>query len=307
MKLFFSLMLYLLFIYPHYAFSQSHPVTFNSLLKEMANNAQLAQYPSPYYQQLEASSYNRASVSPFKPGWFADSDGSGYIRKDTVNGKVEYVIMEHNGPGCITRMWTPYFYYDLDNHAGPNIRIYIDGNKTPVLKENFIQLLTGKSFLHPPFATLTTRAGVSYLPIPFSKNCIVTLDEKPFYYCISYRAYHKGTKVKSFSMNEYKRSAKAIKTASEALNNSFQKSSKNLRRVFADIKINDSLTIDLPKGRNAIQKLMFKINTPVSFGLLRNILLKITFDGQQTVWCPLGDFFCSADTINSFHTKFLQV
>ncbi|TAN17260.1 MAG: DUF2961 domain-containing protein [Chitinophagaceae bacterium] len=307
MKLIFFLTFCLFPIFSCHTFAQQKPVTFQSLLNETANNNQLVQYPSPYYQQLEASSYNRASVSPFKPGWFADGDGSGYIKKDTVNGKTEYVIMEHQGPGCITRMWTPYFYYNLNDHTGPNISVYIDGSKKPVLKENFIELLTGKSFVHPPFANLTTRAGVCYLPVPFSKSCVVTLDQKPFYYCISYRAYNKGTKVKSFTMNTYQKSTRLMQVVAGALNNIPKQTTKNIHQTFTDIKNNDSLTMILPKGMHAIRYLRFKTDAPVSFGLLRNILLKITFDGQSTVWCPLGDFFCSADTINNFHTKFLQV
>src|SRR5690242_12861326 len=96
-------------------------VSMESLLKKMSDNSQLAEFPTQFYQSLESSSYNRESVSPFEKGWFADGDGMGYIRKDTMDGRTEYVIMEHRGPGCITRMWTPYFYYGLNDHTGPNV------------------------------------------------------------------------------------------------------------------------------------------------------------------------------------------
>jgi hypothetical protein len=257
----------------------------------MSDNSQLAQFPTLFYQSLESSSYNRASVSPFKKGWFADSDGTGYIRQDTIDGRTEYVIMEHKGPGCITRMWTPYFYYNLDNHTGPEVRIYIDGKKNPVLTENFIQLLTGKSFVHPPFANLTTRAGVFYLPIPFSKSCKVTLDKKPFYYCISYRAYPKETKVRSFSTEKYRNSSSLIKSAGIALIHPEHLSDSHVKELSEDIPPGDSINVMLPNGMNAIRDMKFKVGHALAFGTLRNILLKITFDGKETVWCPLGDFF----------------
>lgn len=282
-------------------------VSMESLLMEMPDNTNLARLPSPFYQSLEASSYNRASVSPEKKGWFADSDGTGYIKKDTVNGRTEYVIMEHQGPGCITRMWTPYFYYDLNNHTGPKIRIYIDGKEEPVLKENFIALLTGKSFVRSPFANLTTRAGVFYFPIPFSKSCKITLDRKPFYYCIAYRAYPPETAVKSFSIEEYKKSPEIIHAAGLALMAPTEPPANEIAEATTDLKPNDSVTLRLPKGMHAVQDIQFKISRALSFGMLRNVLLKIAFDGKETVWCPLGDFFCSIDRPTHFNTKFMFV
>lgn len=282
-------------------------ITFESLLKQMPDNTNLAHFPTSFYQSLESSSYNRASVSPFKRGWFADGDGSGYIRKDTINGKTEYVIMEHQGPGCITRMWTPYFYDDLNNHTGPHIHIYLDGNKAPIINKNFIKLLTGKSFVKPPFAELTTRAGVCYLPIPFSKSCIVTLDQKSFYYCIAYRAYPKKTKVKSFSMKDYTTNLQLIKETGDKLESPPPQKFNHLISEMRNIKSDDSVTISLPYGSSAIRFLQFKLDTPLPYGLLRNILLKISFDGNMAIWCPLGDFFCSADIINDYHTRFITV
>lgn len=305
-KVFFSIFTILLFYLSSDA-QNKRLVTFGSLLEQMTNNDQLARYPQPFYRQLEASSYNRASESPFKPGWFADGDGSGYIRTDSINGRKEYVIMEHHGPGCITRIWTPYFYNNLNNHTGPDIAIYLDGSKVPVLKENFIQLLTGRSFVHPPFADLTTRAGVLYLPIPFSKSCIITLSEKPFYYCVSYRVYPAGTPVRSFSMKAYKYAGHILQQAAFNLTHPSPVRLSNTKNISKNVLPGDSLTLALHEEMHAIKYLKLTLNTPVSFGLLRNILLKMTFDDQQTVWCPLGDFFCSADTLNKFHTRFLQV
>lgn len=307
MKASLPLIIFILALHGFPARAQRRSVSLQSLLAEMTHNGRLACFPDPAYQSLQSSSYNRASVSPFKAGWFADGDGSGYIREDTTEGRKEYVIMEHKGPGCITRMWTPFFYYSLDNHTGPNIRVYIDGKSVPALKENFIQLLTGKSFVHSPFASLTTRAGVFYFPIPFEKSCKVTLDEKPFYYCVSYRAYSSGVLVKSFSMNEYKKAVNIISKTGNALIHPSAIPRGRMQHVSANLKADDSVAVLLPAESNAIKYLQFRVDTPVAFGVLRNVLLKISFDGQETVWCPLGDFFCSGDRINNFHTKYMEV
>jgi glycerophosphoryl diester phosphodiesterase len=178
-------------------------ITRETLLEEMADRDRLARLPVPPYQSLQASSYNRESVRRHQPGWFADSDGLGFLRTETVGGKTEWVIMEHEGPGCITRIWTPFFYYDFNERTGPNIRIYLDGARTPVIDESLIKLVTAQSFVNPPFAAFTARAGDLYLPIPFASGCRVTMTGKRFYHIINYRAYPSGTAVETFTLADY--------------------------------------------------------------------------------------------------------
>ncbi len=287
--------------------AQNQEVTFRSLLQEMGDRTIIAQWPVPEFRSLQASSYNRASVAPDQPGWFADSDGVSWIRDEINGGKKEFVIMEHDGPGCITRMWTPFFYYNFNNRVGPNVKIYLDGNKTPVINENFISLLTGKGTITPPFATYTARAGVCFLPIPFSKSCKITLDDKAFYNIINYRAFDKSAKVETFSKATYLKASSFLTTTAEKLENPqfpdavWQKTSEK------NIKQNDSLVILLPGGNHAIEQLNILIDTSNGLQNLRSTILKMTFDGKQTVWSPLGDFFCSPDTINPFKTRNLNV
>ena len=55
-------------------------LTFDQLLDEMCDADALARFPEPVFRQMQASSYNRKSVSRDQPeqdtrGWFADSDG----------------------------------------------------------------------------------------------------------------------------------------------------------------------------------------------------------------------------------------
>lgn len=107
-------------------------VTFASLLAEMVNRPEVTHPPVHSYRSLEASSHDRASVTPGDPtGWFANSDSNQVIRYETNQGRTEAVMMEHSGPGVITRIWTPYFYFDYSNRVGTNLRIYIDGETTP--------------------------------------------------------------------------------------------------------------------------------------------------------------------------------
>jgi hypothetical protein len=280
-------------------------ISLKSLLGEMADPAMMAKYPLPEYHSLQASSYNRESVSPDQPGWFADSDGVAWIREESKEGKTEYVVMEHTGPGCITRLWTPFFYYDFNNRKGPNIRIYLDGKEVPVIDECFIELLSGKGSIRPPFATFTARAGVCYLPIPYAKSCKITMTSKAFYNIVNYRAYPKGTRVKSFSMKEYGKVAEELARTSRELAAPSPVPASSV--VEKTIRLKDEETVRLADGEHAVSELKIRIDPAAGTQALRSTILEMTFDGERTVWCPVGDFFCSADKVNPFNTRSRQV
>ncbi len=275
-------------------------ISMESLLRDMTDRDLMAQYPAVNYQSLQASSYNRESVVPDKPGWFADSDGIGYIREEIINGEKEFLIMEHEGSGCLTRLWTPFFYYSLAVNKGPNIRIYLDGKKKPVIDECFIDLLTGKGSVKPPFARFTARAGDLYLPVPFAKSCKITLTGKPFYFIINYRAYDQGISVKSFSMKQYERASGLVdQTALTMLENPKpDPGTSGLTDVH--LKSKENKIIDLPSGSHAIKKMTIRIDPESGSQALRSTIMEMIFDGIRTVWCPVGDFFSSPDKINPF-------
>ena len=127
--------------------AQEDEVNISSLLKEMVDREKITQFPTINYQSKQASSYNRESVSPDLPGWFADSDGVSYERVEELNGKKEWVLMEDLGPGVITKIWAVCFYYGMDNTEGANINIYLDGNPKPVISTNFFDLVQGNDFI----------------------------------------------------------------------------------------------------------------------------------------------------------------
>lgn len=124
------------------AFGQQE-ITMQQLLREMVDRNALTLWPdSVPYRTLQASSYNRASVAPDRPGWFADFDGVFCIRTETNrNGQTEWVLMEDEGPGVITKIWAVCFYYGLDNRTGGNINIYLDGADEPAIRCNFFDFV----------------------------------------------------------------------------------------------------------------------------------------------------------------------
>lgn len=210
--------------------------------------------------------------------------------------------MEHQGPGCITKLWTPFFYYDFSDRKGPNIRIYLDGSDKPVVDEPFIDLVQGRGSIPPPFARHTARAGDSYLPIPFAKSAKITMAGKPFYHLIQYRAYPPGTRVETFRRSMLAGAASQAAHAAAELDVT-PRPRPSFPKHAALLRPNDSVTIDLPRGPAQVVQMSFKIQglqaTPE---MLRQLVLKASFDGVETVWCPIGDFFCSADSLHPFRT-----
>lgn len=294
-------------------------VTLTSLLDEMADRDALARWPSPAYRQLQASSYNRASVRRDKPGWFADSDGVSWIREELRDGKREYVIMEHQGPGCITKLWTPFFYYAFEDRVGPRLRIYLDGAAMPVIDEGFIELLTRNdwpavhgprppqrnSFQVPaPFAGFTARAGNLYLPIPFAHSCKITLDDKAFYNIVNYRAYPESTRVESFTLEAYRAAAERLAALGRELLAVPGLPTGALSTGRGAVGAGAVLRLQL-QGAGAIRHLEVELDPAVARrrpSILRTTILRILCDGDETVWCPLGDFFSCPNELHAFHT-----
>lgn len=273
-------------------------VSMQSLLREIVDRKQLVEYPESIpYKAMQASSYNRASVSPDQPGWFADSDGVFCIRTEkNREGETEWVLMEDKGPGVITKIWAVCFYYGLDDTTGANLKIYLDGEEEPTINCNFFEFVKGESFVKPPFAMETRRAGNSYLPIPYAKSCKVTMDKKVFYNIISYRSYPQGTSVRTFSMDEYNQSQILIDSVGHVLERGVYgdlASTKNTEAYsfHKTLRPQEKETLLIRKKQKAIEQLVFQLDAEDFDQALRSTVLKISFDGERTVWTPLGDFF----------------
>ncbi len=269
-------------------------VTQASLIKEMTDLSALTHRASPPYVALQSTSFNRESTKRGEPGWFADSDGTGFIRTEERGGHTEWVLMEHEGPGAITRIWTPFFYYDFNERTGPHVRVYLDGAERPVIDESLIKLVTGKGSVPAPFAGYTARAGDCYLPIPFAKSCKVTMAAKPFYYSISYRAYPASTHVETFQ--------------SPSFSMLQPPASPSMPEIKAHIAPGACATVELPAGPHAVTQfnliLAAALSRPVE---LRSTVLEMTFDGERTVWCPVGDFWSCPDSLHEYKTLAREV
>ena len=120
--------------------SKSNEINISSLLKEMTDRDAVTNFPQMDFRLKQSSSYNRASLSPQDSlGWFNNKDFNSndkdrnFIRIEENNGKKEWVLMDHEGPGAIVRTWMP-----LKNAKKPGtdiiIKFYLDGDTVPALE-----------------------------------------------------------------------------------------------------------------------------------------------------------------------------
>lgn len=291
-------------------------VTFQSLLEEMIDMESLSQYPKPYYQCKQFSSYDRSSTTPDDPEtWFANQDYGECIRIEQHNGREEYVLMEHEGPGCLTRMWATnhkdYFLkeedIEVEDKVGWVIRIYLDGQEKPAIEADMVELINGRSFIKPPLAHTSLRSGNLFMPIPYAKGCKITLDKKPYFYVINYRSYVEGTQVETFTMEQFHQAQDVVEHVSQRLLYAEKVTEGHRYELKRTLSANDRATVDLLQASAAIRELTVDIKTEQWEEALRSTVITITFDGEQTVWCPVGDFFGSGVGLNPFQDYYRTV
>lgn len=148
-----------------------------------------------------------------------------------------------------------------------------------------------------------------YLPIPYAKRCKVTIESPDLkitpegkiesktivYYAINYRTYTSPVKVISFSAKELKKNARLIAVVNKKLSEGTPgidtplaggESTLNLAASLAPGE-SRSFTID---GSRAIRRLSMRIDADDRRQALRSTVLSIAFDGEPTVWAPVGEF-----------------
>lgn len=290
-------------------------VSLESLLAEMTDFSSVARWPQPEFTCKQASSYDRAEVSPDKPGWFANNDFSQYIREENHAGRIEKVMMDADGPGCIVRFWLT----TVKNKKG-TLRIYLDGNAAPALTFPAYDLLAGDLKLaaplaqpHPGYSPTDNGGNTLRLPVPYAKHCMVTWEENgdgPRYYQIDYRTYSQGTTVKTLTLEELAAARPLIEQAGEKLLSPLEIISGKNMSLEKMIPAGESATLDLPAGPAAIRRLELKISgvdTNAMERALRSVILKMDFDGEQTAWCPASDFFGSGVGVNPLQSWYRTV
>lgn len=238
-----------------------------------------------------------------KVGMFSSYDRTGgnddgfngtysFLRKQDDGG---LVLAELDGPGVLTRIWTP-------TPTDDNFEFYFDGEEEPRLVIPFRQLFTGER--HPflePLSGFGAGGFSSYVPIPFEKSIrVVARAEQVRFYQINYAVYPEGTAISSYSGYESLDEKGLLERARTIFATAGGDSSGDVAPPGAELRV-ETATATLAPGRTA---LVWETNRPGRIvglrmwpperlaGPERAVTLKISFDGQQpSVVAPAGDFF----------------
>jgi hypothetical protein len=273
------------------------PVTLDALLAEMDSLDHLTRMPVPFYTTLQCSSYDRRSTDPAvqtDENWYANRDRGEHIRNEERNGATEYVLMDAEGPGAIVRFWS------ADPLEGGTVRIYIDGAETPVIEVPLADMLAGNTPFTPnPIGGIRARGWNSYLPIPFAKHCKVTVSEPRIFYIINYRKYEAGAEVQSLTAEML--SAKQAEIAAVAARLATPRGANAQLTGTRELAHGKTFkTQQTRKAPTAITSMSMLVDAQDLETALRGLVLKIKFDGKETVAAPVGDFFATAPGLNPY-------
>jgi hypothetical protein len=267
------------------------PVTMESLLNEMIDRDEVARFPETDFRLKQESSYNRASVTPDEPvGWFTNKDYRNFIRTEENNGRTEWVMMDQQGSGVIVRSWMPWLT-DLNPETDIEMYFYLDGAEEPVIVGNMLGLFDGSGMVPYPLAHPSLRSAVSFFPIPYAESCKVTLNQRPFFYQFTFREYPEGTPVKTFTMKDFESTKALSANVGETLLNPVSTDADKPFSFAATLGAGEEKSIELPAGSASVRELAVKLGNYDDPNVTRTVILKIEFDGKETVWCPVGDFF----------------
>ncbi|MGJ8654512.1 MAG: glycoside hydrolase family 172 protein [Opitutaceae bacterium] len=279
-------------------------VSIDSLLHEMVDRDSVARYPEKNFRLKQHSSYNRASKTPDEPnGWFNNKDNNtgpdhdSFIRIEENNGRKEWVLMDHQGPGAIVRSWMPW-RSKTQATTDSTMRIYLDGSDEPVLEGNALSMFDGNGVIPYPFAHQSLRSAVNFFPIPYAKGCKVTTDQMPFFFIFTFREYEEGTPIKSFNMEDFEAAKGLTEKAGQVLLNPTVSGSNDGNRSHVALANQQEYSMPLPTGVAAVRELTVRLDDYSNPDVTRLVVLKMEFDGQETVWCPIGDFFGSGIGLN---------
>lgn len=298
--------------------SAQKTITTASLLRDMTDRDLIANYPDPYYESKQFSSYERESKAKDMPGWYANRDYNQFLREENINNRREFVLFDAEGPGAVVRFWST-----VADYKGKGIlRIYLDGNKKPEIEGEILSVLGKNSLTDYPLSASVSEKAIEqyrgynlYFPIAFASSCKITYESEAIhkgeilYYNIGYRVYERGTKIQSFKQSDLVTYAEQIKETNRNLSN-YERMipEKNKKNHYETKRLNpqDRLTAKL-KGKAAIRKIAVKLSGEDYEQALRSTVMKINFDGKENVWVPLGDFFGTGYQLSPYKTWYTEV
>ncbi|WP_193212796.1 glycoside hydrolase family 172 protein [Luteolibacter marinus] len=280
-------------------------LSYADLVQRMSRLERLAA-PVPAGEKAGAStSHDRKSRFDPATGayhdWSANDDGGGFIREEGGG----QVMVDLEGPGVLWRIWS----------AMPeqgHVRIYLDGQETPVIDKPFAAFFDDLEKDYPGIAMTLSRGRNSFVPISFAKSCKVVMAAGwGRYFHATHTLFPEGTVVEPFP-GFTPAVVPLLKGASETW-----RRAGSSPYPAVDVAIKERTLEILPgreerlavPGAGAVRMLKVKpMGLPADRiaqeDILRELTLSLSWDGEEkpSVWAPLGDFFATSPGLNPFKT-----
>jgi hypothetical protein len=297
------------------------PLTFGSLLGELADRDRLAIFPGDTYTQHQVSSHDPRNAAGFSkrgsPWGFANVDFGNYVRQQTIDGRKEWVLLEEPGPGAITRWWS--VGIDDELLASGVFRVYLDGASTPAIEASAVDLVGGDNSGFGSALNFGTpeRGGNLYAPIPYRSAIKITWDgptthggkdvasrdpklkhstESALWYNINYRRFGAGTDVTSFTRSDAADWGEALGRVNRHLSRPAlgQRATETLS---AKERLDDgSVVAHRIAGPAVIRRVKVRVSGEDPVAALRDTTLVLTFDGRETARVPVAEFFGNGES-----------
>ncbi len=137
----------IVFVIVGFSCQNNQPITLESLLQEMMDRKEITYFPNPSYTQKQFSSYDQRSIDPDSTDWFANRDCSNFIRVDENEGRREFVLVDVDGPGVISRIWVTFQSQLIKEGI---IRFYLDNDSIPVIEGPVAEVIGGTQLVGSP-------------------------------------------------------------------------------------------------------------------------------------------------------------
>lgn len=284
-------------------------VTLASLMDEMGNFEADPCFPEPYFSAHQLTSYDRRSLLPGTPWWHANDDWAGFERYEANGGRVERVLFDEAGPGVITRIIT------TGGAGTANLRFYFDGEQEPhIVLPSFdisqfpVEIPPGMIYKHEHYPRFQ---GTSfYYPIPYAGRCKITVDDlnRGYVYHVNYRTYAPGTDVRTFTVAQAHELRRKAAEAGRRLENPTAYAGDAVETA-GELPAGGRIVFDLPEGECAVRTFEASVcgYDPADYGqLMRGIIVRMAFDGAQTVRVPLSDLCgagMGAPRVDNYYTQ----
>ena len=274
--------------------AQQAAIDTGRLVDELRDDAWMARPDAPAWTLHGSSSTDPAA----KDDRYANADAGHVLRVLEREGRREGVLVDARGPGALVRLWS----------ANPKgvVRIEVDGLR--VLELPFEQLLSGGGPAPAPLALTTAKGFNCYAPLPYSRSLLVTVDAwEGLYWQADWRSYADGTQVVPWTPADEARwrdaadllrreGARGDWTHTYSLSEATERGGELL-----------ALSPAAAHGPRAVREIDLAVEADDLERALAGMVLRLAFDGVETVRVPFCEFFATSPRVDELSTRHLQV